>query len=86
VLSTLKNAYVEFERRVGEMASPRGSKSALVEAAIMAKDGSFTLTALERDCPSVSRDLIRRVLGELRKKGTVESIGRGPGAAWRKKR
>jgi Fic family protein len=85
VLSTLKSAYTEFERRVGETASPRGSKSVLVEAAILAKTGSFTLTGLERECPGVSRDLIRRVLGELRKKGAVESIGRGPGAAWQKK-
>lgn len=86
VLSTLKSAYAEFEQRVEEVKSPRGSKSALVEKVVMDKTGTFTLAALERDCPGVSRDLIRRVLGELRNKGAVESIGRGPGAEWRKKR
>ncbi|HMC59443.1 MAG TPA: hypothetical protein VKJ01_09650, partial [Candidatus Solibacter sp.] len=50
-----------------------------------AKTGHFTLAALERECPGVSRDLIRRVLGELRRTGMVESIGRGPGAEWRKR-
>ena len=85
VLTTLKNAYAEFEGRLGEAASPRGAKTGLVEAAIQAKTGHFTLAALERECPGVSRDLIRRVLGELRRTGAAESIGRGPGAEWRKR-
>ena len=85
VLTTLKNVYGEFAQRLGEAPSPRGAKSALVEAAVQAKTGHFTLAALERECPGVSRDLIRRVLGDLRKKGAVEAIGRGPGAEWRKK-
>jgi Fic family protein len=86
VLATWKSAYVEFEQRVAQVTSPRGSKSRLVEAAIAAKRGNFTLIELERDCPGVSRDLIRRVLGELRKQSVIESVGRGPGAEWRKKR
>lgn len=85
VQSTLKNAYGELEERLGQVTSPRGSKSALVQAAVQAKTGHFTLAALERQCPGVSRDLIRRVLGDLREKGLIESVGRGPGAEWRKK-
>jgi Fic family protein len=85
VLSVLKNAYGEFEQRVRDVRSPRGSKSALVEEAILARTGNFTLSAIERDCPGVSRDLIRRILGRLRNKGAIESIGRGPGAEWRKR-
>jgi Fic family protein len=85
VLTTLKSAYGEFEQRLAEVASPRGAKSALVEAAVRAKTGAFTLAALERECPGVSRDLIRRVLGELRKKGVAVAVGRGPGAEWQRK-
>jgi len=63
VLATLKNGYGGFEHPLGVAASPRGAKSALVEAAVQAKTGNFTLAALERECPGVSRDLIRRILG-----------------------
>ena len=42
--------------------------------------------SLERACPVVSRDMIRRVLRQLKKDGRVECLGRGPGALWRKKR
>ena len=45
----------------------------------------FSLTDLERACPGVSRDMIRRVLRQLKKDGGVECLGRGPGALWRKK-
>lgn len=44
----------------------------------------FTLTQLEQASPGVSREMIRRVLREL-KGSKVECIGRGPGAKWIKK-
>lgn len=85
VLFILKTAYREFEERVGQVRSPRGAKTSLVEAAIDAFPEQFTLTDLERACPSVSRDMVRRVLRELQKAKKVECLGRGPGAAWQKK-
>ncbi|KKK88911.1 hypothetical protein LCGC14_2738370, partial [marine sediment metagenome] len=36
--------------------------------------------------PGVSRDMIRRVLRQLKKDGEVECLGRGPDALWRKKK
>ena len=86
VLFILKSAYREFEERVGQTASPRGAKTALVEAAVESFfPGKFTLSDLERACPGVSRDMIRRVLRELQRTGEVECLGRGPGAAWQRK-
>ncbi len=84
VLFVLKTAYREFEERAGQVKSPRGAKTALVEAAIAGFHGDFTLTDLERACPGVSRDMIRRVLRDLRKAKQVRCLGRGPGATWRK--
>ena len=66
------------------MKSPRGAKTALVETAIAAFPGNFTLTNLERACPSVSRDMIRRVLRDLQRAKQVVCLGRGPGARWRR--
>jgi Fic family protein len=83
LLYTLLDASKEFERRVGETASPRGSKSELVLAAIRAQAGEFRLADLERACPGVGRDWIRVQLAELRKQGEVSCQGRGPAARWR---
>ncbi len=84
VLFILKTAYREFIERVGETAEPRGSKTQLVLAAIDKISGTFSLAVLERACPGVSRDMIRRVLNTQRGR-SVECIGRGPGALWQKR-
>jgi Fic family protein len=84
-LAVVRRAYVQFEERAGQMRSPRGAKTARVEAAIAAAAGAFTLADLERTCPGVSRDMIRRVLRQLQQSGAIECLGRGPGALWRKK-
>jgi hypothetical protein len=45
----------------------------------------FTLSQLQSECPEVSRDMIRKVLKDLKKEGKIESKGRGLGARWSKK-
>jgi Fic family protein len=84
-LGVVRRAYREFEERAGQVKTPRGAKTALVEAAISGFPGDFTLAHLERACPGVSRDMIRRVLRDKQKAGAVTCLGRGPGAVWRKK-
>jgi Fic family protein len=84
VLFILKTAYREFIDRVGETSGPRGSKTQLVLEAISKMSNTFSLTDLERACPGVSRDMIRRVL-TTQKGQTVDCIGRGPGALWQKR-
>ncbi|MEA3359533.1 MAG: Fic family protein, partial [Thermodesulfobacteriota bacterium] len=61
-------------------------KTKQVEAAVKAFSETFTLYELERTCMGVSRDMIRKVLRNLQKVGSVECLGRGPGAVWQKKR
>ena len=85
ILFILKQSYREFEGRVGAVVSPRGAKTEIVEAAVEKITGPFTLTGLERACPGVSRDMIRKVLRDLQAAGKIECIGRGPGASWRKR-
>ena len=84
-LAVIRRAYAEFEERAGEVKSPRGAKTALVAQAIAASPGEFGLRELELACPGVSRDMIRRILKDLRREGRVECLGRGPGARWRKR-
>lgn len=84
-LGVVRRAYREFEERAAQVKTARGAKTALVEAAIGGFPGDFTLADLERACPGVSRDMIRRVLRDRQKAGAVMCLGRGPGAAWKKK-
>lgn len=85
LLYILKLAYSEFESRVGQTPSPRGAKTEMVEATVESMTATFTVAELERACPGVSRDLVRKVLRQLKEAGKVESLGRGPGAPWRKR-
>jgi len=85
LLFILKSAYKEFGDRAGQIKSPRGAKTALVESAINTFSGEFTLSDLERTCPGVSRDMVRLVLRDLQKAKKVECLGRGPGAPWKKR-
>jgi Fic family protein len=83
-VAIVRRAAREFEQRAGEVKSPRGAKTSLIEAAINTFTGAFTLAEIERVCPGVSRDMVRHVLQEMQKAGLVECLGRGPGASWRR--
>lgn len=83
-LTVIRRAYREFEERVGQMKGQRGAKRASVLGVIDQQADSFSLTDLERLCPGVSRDMIRRVLWDLQKAGGVECLRRGPAAQWRR--
>ena len=85
LLYILARACKEFEERVGQMTSPRGAKTEMVEHAIETISGEFGITDLERLCPGVSRDMIRLLLRDLKATGRIECLGRGPGAKWRKR-
>lgn len=85
VLYILKSACIEFEERLDRLKIPRGSKTQLIRDAVMEKQGQFTLADIERACPEVSRDMIRRVLRLLKDEGYVECLGKGPGAPWQKR-
>jgi len=83
LLFILTQACKEFEQRVGQLKSPRGEKTALVEAAMDAQSGPFSVAEIQQACPGVSVDMIRHLLQRL--KGTkIECLGRGHAAKWRK--
>ena len=85
LLYILKKAYNEFIERIEKIDTPRGAKTELVISTINRFKSEFTLSQLQGKCPDVSRDMIRKVLKDLRSEGKIESEGRGLGARWRKK-
>ena len=78
-------AYKEFEARVGEVRGDHGSKTDMIRAAVARKLAPFAISDIERELPTVSRDMVRVVLRQLRDEGVIEAVGRGRGAKWRRK-
>ena len=84
-LGVLIGAYQDFERRVGTITKSRGAKTAIVEETIENIPSSFSISDVERLCPSVSRDMIRVILNRLRNEGRLTCSGTGRGALWEKR-
>jgi Fic family protein len=81
LLFILKQAYQEFEERIGQIESPRGEKTALIETAIRQLE-MFSVSDIQRACPGVSVDLIRRTLKVLQDKNEVKCTRKGRSAKW----
>ncbi len=79
---TLLRAYQEFEERVGQNDTARGSKTEHVKSAVRRRIAPFAISDIEKDCPGVSRDMIRLVLREMKKDGQITPQGKGRGARW----
>jgi len=86
VLFTLKEAYNEFEERIGQLRSPRGEKTERVLDAIEKSGDSFSVADIQAKCPGVSVDMIRKILKKERSTGKLECMGRGRDARWRRKK
>jgi Fic family protein len=81
VLAIVRSAYKEFETQV--MSAPaRPAKSDMVRRIVLEQAGDFTLADLAAQLPNASPQLIKKVLGELKREGHVRLAGRGRGATW----
>jgi Fic family protein len=84
ILYTIKTGYKEFEERLKSLKSPRGAKTNHVISVIEQKQGAFRIADLREECPSVSIDMIRRILKDLKSEGRVKCLGKGHTATWKK--
>jgi len=80
-LGILHRAYREFEAQL-ESAQARPAKSELVRRTVLDQVGQFTLSDLKAQLPSVSPQLIKKILAEMKHAGQVRLSGRGRGARW----
>jgi Fic family protein len=78
----LLKAYREFEERVGKIKPGKGSKSDQVRKAVLRQTAPFAISDIEKECPWISRDMIRLVLRELKADGVIKPQGKGRGAKW----
>lgn len=84
VLYILKNAYREFEDRMEGLQAPRGEKTSLVIQAICQSSETFRIADIQRKCPGISVDLIRKVLKDLKTEGRIKCLGMGKAAQWKR--
>jgi hypothetical protein len=84
VLYMFKLAYKEFEERLGQAAPVRGEKRSQIEEFIGKAGDSFTVREVQKRCPGVSIDMIRKVLKDLQKENRVECLGKGQSARWKR--
>ncbi|MFH1728424.1 MAG: Fic family protein [Pseudomonadota bacterium] len=75
-------AYKEFEERVGTIRKSKGSKTDQIIEAVKRKIGPFSISDIERELPTISRDMIRIVLRKLRDEKTIIPQGKGRAAKW----
>ena len=80
----LIRAYREFEARVGVVTTIRGSKTEFVRSAINRKLSPFSINDIASECLGVSRDMIKRILRQMRDEGLITVTSSGRGALWKK--
>ena len=80
----LLHAYAEFEERVGTIGTGRGSKTQQVREAVARQVAPFAISELLRHTPGVSKEMVRRVLRQMRDEGVLVAEGQGRGARWRR--
>lgn len=78
----LIRAYKEFEERVGTITTGRGSKTEQIMLAVKRKIGPFAISDIEKECPGISRDMIRHIIHKMRDDGIIRSTGIGRNAKW----
>ena len=65
-----------------ERAATGKDRAVALHEAARARYALYRISAIEADCPGVSRDMIRLVLRQLRDEGIIEVHGRGRAAKW----
>jgi Fic family protein len=85
LLGVVLLAYREFEGRVALVADGRGAKTAAIEQFVRVRiSDEFTIADVRETALGASDSLIGKVLARLRDEGTIESLGTGRSARWRR--
>ncbi|MFZ2654467.1 MAG: Fic family protein [Victivallales bacterium] len=84
LLGTLVCAYKEFEERAAKFKPERGIKTDIIKTAVNRKFGEFSISDIEKACPSVSRVLIKKVLLNMKNEKCIRCLGKGQSAKWKK--
>jgi hypothetical protein len=83
-VSILRQAYNDLSDKMQLLPDQnfRGAKTDIVKKIILDQVIPFSLSDIENLCPSISEQLIKKVLSELKASGVIKLCGRGRGARW----
>ncbi len=81
---TVKIAYDRLGSKFQVQEIFHGGKTQLIRNAIMKQVGNFKLSDIVNLEKSISRDLIQKVLNEMKSEGLISLYGRGRGAYWKR--
>lgn len=87
-LEVLSQAYSEWERRVQALRIQgiRAPKTQLIRSTIEQSEGVFSVADICVQLPTVSRELVKKVIQQFRDEGVLIAEGRGRGTQWQKTR
>ena len=85
-LDSMIKAYKELEVKVEALQgqSSRAPKSQLITVAIEERQGPFSVADISLQIPTVSRELVKKVIQNMRSQGRLKPVGKGRGAQWEK--
>ena len=85
-LNTLIKASELMEQKVNDMhwQGVRAPKSQLIKTAIERVEGTFSVADICIEIPTVSRELVKKVIQQLKADGSLKAVGKGRGAQWQK--
>ena len=85
-LTSLTQAYSELEDKVAALQrlGMYAPKSKLVRSAIEQSSRAFAIGDICLQIPTVSRELVKKVVQQMRAEGLLEPVGKGRGAQWQK--
>jgi Fic family protein len=81
-LSTIKEAYQELKERVS-LVSEGDSQSSMIIQTIKKINGEFSLSDIQKINPQINRELIKKVLFQLKSNGKIKLIGAGRASRWK---
>lgn len=81
-LGVVKEAYRELAERVSLQEGYSEGKSELVRQKVLSQVGPFALSDLTHDLQSVSPQLVKKILSQLKEEGRLKLSGKGRGARW----
>lgn len=82
LLYTLKELYIKFEQRIEEVQIPRGEKTEIIRQSVLRFKAPFHINELQKQCPGISIDMIRKVLKDMSDAKEIKCTGRGKTALW----
>jgi Fic family protein len=80
---TIRDLHSSTRGGVGDAGQYKEKDSDIILGAIRNQRGEFRLADIERACPGVGREWIRKLLADLKSSGEVSCRGKGLAARWR---